>query len=67
MTKKNRRLPEEGKKIQKSEDKQWGEWFSKLKPEEHEEMLSKLGFSKEELDEWEEEAHIKKENKKNKN
>lgn len=61
MTKKNRRLPEEGKKIQKAEDKDWEQWYSKLSVAEHEEMLSKLGFDKEELDEWEEETRMKKE------
>ncbi|MDO8538416.1 MAG: hypothetical protein Q7S21_06025 [archaeon] len=67
LSKKNRRLPEEGKKIQKAEDKDWGQWYSKLSVQEHEEMLSKLGFDKEELEEWEEETHLKKQNENSKN
>jgi len=66
MMKRNKRMPEEGRKIEKAEDNEWNDWFSHLSVEEHEEMLSKLGFSKEELEEWVQEVHIKKEQEKNK-
>ncbi len=45
--------------ISRPEDKAWNEWFNKLRPEEHEDYLSKLGLDKEDIDEWEEKGGFK--------
>lgn len=45
--------------ISSPEDKAWNEWFNKLRPEEHEDYLSKLGLDKEDIDEWAEKGGIK--------
>ncbi len=45
--------------ISRPEDKAWNEWFNKLRPEEHEDYLSKLGLDKEDIDEWEEKEGVR--------
>lgn len=40
-------------KIEKPEDKEWGQWYSKLSSKEHQEYLSKLGLDDEEIKDWE--------------
>lgn len=37
--------------IEKPEDKVWKDWFTKLKPEDHEHYLEKLGLGEDDLDE----------------
>lgn len=37
--------------IEKPEDKIWKEWFTKLKPEDHEHYLEKLGLDQEDMEE----------------
>ena len=39
-------------KIVKPDDKQWNEWFSGLKENEHDKILSQLGLDKEDIGEW---------------
>lgn len=43
--------PSEGKAISKPEDKEWKEWYNKLTPKDHEQMLAKLGLSKKDKEE----------------
>ncbi len=54
MKKKNQ--PQEGKVVFKVEDKIWHDWYDKLTPEDHCQMLSKLGLDKEEIDEFKEDV-----------
>jgi hypothetical protein len=57
--------PPEGKRIEKTEDKAWSQWFKGLSEKDHEGYLAKLGLDKEEIDEWEEDVQdIKKDKKK---
>lgn len=37
--------------IEKPEDKVWKDWFTKLKPEDHEHYLEKLGLGEDDLEE----------------
>lgn len=37
--------------IEKPEDKVWKDWFTKLKPEDHEHYLEKLGLDQEDMEE----------------
>jgi hypothetical protein len=50
-----KKVPQEGKKIEKPEDKVWREWYNKLSQKDHEEMLAKLGIDKKEKQELEKE------------
>jgi len=52
---KHLKKPVEGKVISKPEDKSWKEWYEKLTPRDHEAMLSKLGISKEDREEFQKE------------
>ncbi len=52
---KSRKLPPEGKKIVKPEDRVWREWYDKLSEKEHDQMLSRIGLSADELDEFKQE------------
>jgi len=53
---KKKSLPQEGNAVSKAEDKVWHEWYNKLTPEDHCQMLAKLGLNKEEIDEFKEEV-----------
>lgn len=39
-------------KIEKLEDKQWQDWFSKIDEKTHGEFLQKLGLDNEDIKEW---------------
>lgn len=49
----NAKKPRKEGKIEKSEDKVWHEWYSKLDKKDHEKMLAQLGLDEEEIGEWE--------------
>lgn len=49
----NRRLPAENKKIEKSEDKEWRKWYETLGNKDHESMLKQLGLDEEDISDWE--------------
>ncbi len=51
--KKIRRLPPEGKVIEKPEDAAWKNWFNELSEEEHKKNLKQLGLGDDEFEEWE--------------
>lgn len=44
--------PKRTSKIEKPEDKDWQEWYSKLDKKEHEKILFQLGLDKEDIEEW---------------
>ena len=53
VRKKSRRLPPEGKRIEKPEDVSWKKWFESLDEEEHKKNLKMLGLDEAEFEEWE--------------
>ncbi len=56
--------PADGTKLPiRAEDKAWKDWFSKLKKEDHEQYLAKLGLDDEDIGEFEEDFGFKKKSK----
>ncbi len=53
-----KKKPVEGKVISKSEDKVWKDWYEKLTPKDHDNMLAKLGLDKEDREEFLDELKI---------
>jgi hypothetical protein len=51
MQRKGRPVPEG--KIEKPEDKDWQQWYSKLSNKEHNEYLAKLGLDGDDIKDWE--------------
>ena len=55
-----RKKPVEGKVISKAEDKVWQEWDNKLTPEDHNNMLAKLGLDEEDREDFFEDTDLEK-------
>ncbi|MFH1545685.1 MAG: hypothetical protein ABIE23_06400 [archaeon] len=60
MPKRKPKKPLEGKSGSKPEDKDWKGWYNKLTPKDHEQILAKLGISKKDKEELQQE--LEKEN-----